>query len=309
MSNVNFSFDDGSLLEILKNYVTGHITKNKFQSYLNEMEDIVNTILSNQYGNIYFPDSFQYEKIQDKQIFEILSCPSDSERDLYIRIHQLIRRFIIYIAEDELDEKIYAEDNGYMASSFMSKRYCVLISNRQVQLMSWWNESRHAYAHEKSEILPSYRKAIYHTNSSYKDIAIYADKLWPNCFFHTEAKKFDRFELSEVLYLPIVLNHLDYFNDRAQQDFIKGSEVFVQIANSQDVQLSPESVKTRDSSDKMKLRDIIINDIKVRCEWHSKLSSTTGRIHFHHGLSLPSEVITETKNKVIIGKYVKHLET
>ena len=112
-----------------------------------------------------------------------------------------------------------------------------------------------------------------------------------------------------MTYLNTALIHLDYLNDHAQVDYALGSESFIINANRYNVTLSPESVNTRSSDKKMKLRDITINNKKIRCEWHTKLSKTSGRIHFHHGLNLSSDISMTTLNRVIIGKFAKHLDT
>lgn len=309
VSEIPFSFDDGSLFNNIENYVSGRITKEQLQNYITRMQDIINKVLNDKYGTVFFPDSFEREKIQGKEICHLLLNPSPNDRDIYLRIIILINRLSKFVSEDELDLDIYDSDNKFVSSSFINNRYCILISDRNVTSMNWWDDKKHAHANSTESITACFRKIIFTTKQSYREITKYSEKLWPNCYFHDDAKNFNKLGLPEVQYRDTVLSHLNYFNDYAQNDFTQGAETFQVLARNKKVDLSPESVNTQKAKRKMNSRYISVNKTNVLCDWHSKITRTSGRIHFHYGLHLPPDVTSTTKNKFIIGIYTTHLAT
>lgn len=309
MAEATFVFDDGSLYSKLSAYLNSTLSKDEFTSYLNKMEEIFIHIQKKEYGVIYFTDVFLYEKINDEFISEILYSSSGTDRDLFLRICKLDSYFRKYVADDEMNDEIMSNDSGFIASSFIDNRYCAFISDRDIKHKSWWDKNKHFYVEDNQTILSSYRDIVYSKYSNYADISNYAAKLWSNCYFHNEASRFEKFEVSEIQYLSTMLHHLNYLNDHAKQDYKLGSDKFIESAKQNGINLSPESTKTRASNSKMKLRNIKINSTDVCCEWHSKLTPQAGRIHFHHGDNQHTSITTITENRVIIGKYVKHLST
>lgn len=309
MAESNFAIDDRSFIEELTHNENGTKAQAEFSKYLTFMESISNTIASEKYGDIYTPESIFQEKINGKEIYKILGSRAGANRDVYLRAFTLFRRSKTYVTEDHLDLGVYACDNEYASSSFIQNRNCGFISIRNVEIAEWWDKSRHTLVNNKLSALCSYRKNIYNNNQSYADVKTYSEKLWPNCYFHRTAARFNQFQIPEIAFLPIALRHLDYLNDYTQSHFPLGGEQFTAEANKFDVSLSPESPKTRSSTSKMNQRKIKINSKDITCEWHSKLDHSAGRIHFHSGLNLRSDIMGLTKDKVIIGKFVKHLDT
>lgn len=307
MANIPFVIDDGCLIVKLTGYLNNQLSKSDFSKYLDSIDTITQKISKDKIGTIYFDDNFSLEKIGGKRIGEILYTPSTTNRDLFLRLSLLQRSASIYSADDEIDLSIFLVSDNYVSSSFIQNRFAGFISDRNITSCAWWDSNKNFQVSKVDDLLACYRGILFNTHQSYSQLSTYSEQLWPNCYFHNEAKRFNQFGLKEITYLPNLLTHLSYLNDCSQQDYSCGGTAFIQKASVAGVTLSPESPKTKSSQTKMKERDIIINNISVRCEWHTKLHATQGRVHFHEGTGLAKEVIDKTNNRVIIGKFASHL--
>lgn len=309
MAEVSYVIDDASLIDYIKEFEAGNKTKEEINEYLQNLELVLRKITDSEYGNVYIPDTIHSEVIRGKKLFQLLSVPPAGKRDIYLRFQVLINRIQLFIAEDHLDLEVYESDEEFVSSSFIQNKVCGFISSRKVDNESWWNPNEHTYIESASDTLTCYRKYNYHFKQTFFDISKDASKLWPNCYFHSSARRFSQFQISEILFLPKALSHLDYLNDFSQEHFTLGSDEFKQVSHEFGVTLSPESSKTRNSPSKMNFRKVEINGETVTCEWHTKLDCTKGRIHFHVGHNISQVINNETRSRVIIGKFVKHLPT
>lgn len=309
MANTIFSLDDRAFFEILKGFTEKVISKSEFISFIVKIEGVIDGINKEQLGVVYFPASFLSERINGKSINEILLSANDENRDVLLKTRLLINKTVQFCSEDEMIDEIYDYDGSTVSSSFIQGRVCGFISNRNPASEYWWNEGNHSLVTRVEDIRPSYRKSIYCSYGSYSEIKSYSDKLWPNCFFTNHSSRFSQLSIHEMSNLSTVLSHLDYLNDYAQLHFSFGRDLFISKANEFNVELSPESPKTRVSDKLMRKRNVKINDKEVCCEWHTKITKTAGRIHFHEGRNTHNEVKSITSEKVIIGRYEKHLST
>lgn len=152
-------------------------------------------------------------------------------------------------------------------------------------------------------------------NNDFDDEDIYAvrDCLFNNLYYVPTDFSFSRFGVSSLDLKKIFVDHLAFLNDRAQLLYQEDSSNFEFIANAAGINLSPESPQTHRNKSAMKKREISISNNIVICEWHTKITPTKGRIHFHFGINfrenIMHEIKEETKGKLIIGIFCEHLPT
>lgn len=116
---------------------------------------------------------------------------------------------------------------------------------------------------------------------------------------------FGRFEGNYTDLRERVVTILAGLSDHFATEFVRcrGLPRDIQAALSiHQIDLSPESPKTRASTKLMHQRDVIHNGTTFSCEWHAKLEPHRNRIHF----SAPSP---ELKGKILIGLFIRHLPT
>jgi hypothetical protein len=67
-------------------------------------------------------------------------------------------------------------------------------------------------------------------------------------------------------------------------------------------EISPDSPRTHQNKRAMRERDIFINGVSLRCEWHLKLKPHVDRIYFNFGHNM-------SNNRIIVGILCDHLRT
>ncbi|OHU86488.1 MULTISPECIES: hypothetical protein [Pseudoalteromonas] len=153
------------------------------------------------------------------------------------------------------------------------------------------------------------RNSFWNNNFSENDFWKFGSDCFPSLYFDEKCKfRSLGVELSQDLYKWIV-EVLSYLNDFGQEKYLESPGQFINHASSNGVDLSPESPNTKSSAKKMRERDISIKSQSVRCEWHAKYLHDRGRIHFHFGINLLPEITQETKGRLIVGIFAKHLTT
>ena len=183
-----------------------------------------------------------------------------------------------------------------------------LIYNEDV-LTPWWNEHSMYLVHQNDEIAKYYRIQAICELISFQELQGYLDELYPSLYFLDEAKDLSKLGVYHEEYLSLIINHLSYLNDFAQDHYIQDRDSFSQVASAHGVLLSGESSNTRGNKKSDRERYKKIENVDIKFELHTKVSWDKGRIHFHIGNNLPAEVSAITQNKVIVGIVCEHLPT
>jgi hypothetical protein len=156
-------------------------------------------------------------------------------------------------------------------------------------------------------IINFYRDIIEIEDLGELDYILHAQLAFPDLYFVEKIhRQFSNFKQKYTKVRPQVTHHLSFLND----DFRSLCEqnnynmhTVISISKSMDVDLSIESDTTRHDKRAMKEREVIINGESIICEYHTKLTLTHDRIHFHQGKHDIAD------GKIIIGIFAKHLTT
>lgn len=185
--------------------------------------------------------------------------------------------------------------------------YGGLISVDDATGFSWWDENRMTLVDNEVKIRGHYRKVIDYdySVSLLQDVSEVA---FDNIFFNIPLKNLSKLGVCHVLHKEAILSHFGYLNDYAQSEYLDSPDQFIAKAASKGVTLSPESPQTHKDSKAMDQRTFQIGGNNVLCEWHTKITPTEGRIHFHFGRNLPKEVNDTTSGKLIVGAFVDHFK-
>lgn len=119
----------------------------------------------------------------------------------------------------------------------------------------------------------------------------------------------------------LVTKHLTALNDVFPDVFARHhgnpSETSRELAARCGVDASPESPNTRANGSAMREREVAVSNVlsgrrsllvrrTVTCEWHTKITPVSDRIHFHPGLGGAPES-RPAEGKVIVGIFARHL--
>lgn len=266
--------------------------KNKLVSLL----DLID-VCSKNFTKVFYSENWEAETENGLSVNDVLSDPkvySDSElRDEYLRIYALLNKCDSANTQsgDLLGrEEVINTDFGLICNdSFQSDTFNLI--------------------KDQSNALNYLRNSFWCNNFSESDFWKFNCDCFPNLYVY-EKVKFRNLgiELNQELYKWIV-GVMSYLNDYGQVKYLESPDQFIIHASSNGIDLSPESPNTKGSPRKMKERDISINSHSVRCEWHAKYLYNKGRIHFHFGNNLLPDITQETKDKLIVGIFAKHLST
>ncbi len=106
---------------------------------------------------------------------------------------------------------------------------------------------------------------------------------------------------------PMVTQHLAMLNDHFPAIFAqhKGQPdpIMREVRARFGIELSPESPGTRRNKAAIRQRLVQVGPHTLPCQWHTKLSRTAGRIHFHPG---DPHILG---GKLLIGLFADHLDT
>ena len=252
---------------------------------------------SKEFTKVYYSENWEAVTENGLSVNDVLSDPevySDPDlRDEYLRIYALLNKC------DSADtqngdllgrEAVFNTDFGLICNdSYQSNDFNLITDQRG--------------------ILNYIRDSFWNNNFRESDFWKYSYDCFPSLYIY-ENIKFRNLgiELSQNLYRWIV-KVLAYLNDYGQEKYLESPEQFIIHASSNGIDLSPESPNTKGSPKKMKERDVTINSQSVRCEWHAKYLYDRGRIHFHFGNNLLPDITQETKDRLIVGIFARHLKT
>lgn len=153
-----------------------------------------------------------------------------------------------------------------------------------------------------------YRAIIEIENLNEADYIFHTPLAFPDLYFVQDIhKQFRKFNQKYSVVRSQVTRHLsalnDDFRDLCEQHNHNMEMVFRILKSDKGIDVSGESHPTRQNRTAMREREVIIDGETVVCEYHTKLTNTYDRIHFHIG----KQGIAE--GKVIIGIFADHLTT
>lgn len=187
-----------------------------------------------------------------------------------------------------------------------------LITKTDYNGENWWDEQRFKCICQIYRPLDHHRycvqKSLANNESLFWEIV---DDLFPNLYFNkdTSRLKFSNLSVMEHDFFKWIVESFSYLNDLAVKDYQSNPKDFKARASAQGLDLSPESPNTHRCKKKMMARNIEINGEEVCCEWHVKYKYDKGRIHFHVGQNLSSNIKKYAGDKLIIGIVCDHLPT
>lgn len=151
-----------------------------------------------------------------------------------------------------------------------------------------------------NEKINFYRQCLDREARSETEYMAVAPLAFPDLIFADElASQFRRFREPYLTIRIKVTRHLSALNDQLPNLLgLPPSEIQARMG----IDLSLESPQTHQNQRAMRDRRVIVRGTEIVCEWHTKISPTFDRIHFHCGLP-------ELGGKPIIGLFVDHLAT
>ncbi len=165
----------------------------------------------------------------------------------------------------------------------------------------------HFVADEES-ILIFYRSIIETEDLNERRFVEHGRLAFPNLYFAADIhKQFRKFRQDYLRARRLVTRHLSALNDHFRGVYSR-SGFQPDLASKEfktcwDVAMSRESPKTRKNKRAMKEREVVVDNVALCCEWHTKLTPTHDRIHFHQG----EEDVAD--GKIVIGIFAEHLST
>jgi len=244
------------------------------------------------------------ENIYDKTLagapfHEILYHNFNEMRDTIIQIQKLIDRADIYPDT--------ADDNHALAK-LISDGFGAIVSTGPLETDMSWNPSRMHKIASKKEIPDFLRRAFINDKKTEKDLVQFIPYMYPALIF-AEHPCFKKLSLPFSSTIANLISHLSYLNDYANLHFNRNHQdhEIIALAGSQGVSMSPEGPRTRSNNRAMREREITIQNVKIMCEWHTKLTPTTGRIHFNAKSNRLDDIKRIIGEKVLVGLFVDHL--
>ncbi len=157
-------------------------------------------------------------------------------------------------------------------------------------------------------LLAFYRDVAEIESLNEKEFIRHGNLAFPQLYFVPDIdKQFRKFRQSYPEVRPVVTRHLSVLNDHFQEIYeecsYKSDCLIRRFQSGWDISISQESPKTKKNKKATRQREVTAEGIFLRCEWHTKLTPTYDRIHFHQGM--PGIL----KGRIIIGIFAEHLGT
>ncbi|EKF9172074.1 hypothetical protein ACLB4W_000050 [Vibrio cholerae] len=307
-----YVMDDGCVFHTIKEALEGNLNSEDIYYYEKNISDIHTLVASEFEKKVYISDDYTNYHINDKYIYEHLSCSMDANlRDPFLLLFVTLERLTKFDSELCINDSVFSIDE-FFASSFIQGKLSGFITNRDVATSAWWDSSLHRKLKCKNEAADIFKDKLLSDGVNYQSIFEYKHIFWPNCYFHIgTTNRFSNLCVPEIQNLPILVRHLDFL-DKEAKDLYNNYPMpdrFISEASAKGIDLSPESPSTRRNSAAMAQRKITINGKEVLCEWHTKLQATAGRVHYCLNFSEPDEISESVKGRVIIGIFTEHFDT
>lgn len=307
-----YVLDDGCVFNTIKNALELHLSPQDIVDYEEKISNISSLVRGEFKKSVYISDDYQCFKINENYIYEHLShSDNPSYRDSFLLLFITLEKLDKFDSECHIDDGVYEKDE-FFASSFIQNKYSGFITSRNLTDEDWWDNRLHHKLCTTEDVVQVEKSKFLIDGCNYQQFYDYKHLFWPECYFHNgTTNRFSNLSVSEQQYLAVLIRHLDFLDKDARSIFSLNPEPsrFIAEAASKGVDLSPESPNTHRNSSAMSERVIDIGHSPVSCEWHTKITPTTGRVHFNLNINelecLPSEV----KNKLIVGIFAGHLTT
>lgn len=260
-------------------------------------------------SSLYLTSNVLMIKCGNDDLCNILYGPLTQDPDLRDYLLRLAR--IIDEANSYKIDKSETHEHNSEAHMALYHNKAGGLLYKEYEKLSWWNDSSMILVDSKIKILSLFRKLPAYHNIGLSEFDSYLEKCFPNIYFLDDARDFSKTDISEKndTKLSIIIKHLSYLNDHAQDDYLTDPEQFEQKALSHGVELSRESSNTKRNQNAVKERTKIVNEESLFFELHTKLSREKGRIHFHIGSSLSEKINRLSRGRLIVGIVCKHLST
>ncbi len=161
-----------------------------------------------------------------------------------------------------------------------------------------WNEAR---------LITYYRKLFEIEATPEDDFLALATLAFPRLLLHPQHTQFNKFHHDYSTLRKSVIEHLSAINDHFRSIHEQCKFDHNCVTNHMQalfgVTMTMESTQTRNNTKAIAQRDVVHNNVKYRCEWHSKLYPTIDRIHFC------PEANNAIDGRILIGIFVDHLPT
>lgn len=289
----DFILEEDSLFDILKNITN---RTDEFCDLVSSAESVIDSPISNL---LVAEDFYSLEK--DGENIANLLYANQGNGD----IRDIITRLDIATARAE-----FVPQNKSALDFLKDRSFGAIIAEKEISTLSWWNSSSMIIVSTPDEFTLALRRLFLIERHTERDFEAFCEEMFDNIYFHARPSLgslgLDFHEHTEDLIL-----HLSYLNDQAARDFSsgEGDHVIIAKAGSYGVEISPESPKTRANKAAMSERNITICEETLCCEWHTKLTKTRGRIHFHAGARRSEKISSKVGTKVIVGVFADHLTT
>lgn len=226
-------------------------------------------------------------------------------RDGKLALQLLVSRLVSFPAH------LQCNSTGSFGLSFLEKEGIgSLLSNSLPSSINWWNDDGMSLVSNSEELKGALRKHFVVAKIEQKYFKNFSEEMFPNIYFHEPADKIKALGVSYEDYIKKIIDYFSYLNDFALEHFESDEDrLIIGFAGSKGVEISPESVNTRQNPRAIAKRDVVINGENLRCEWHAKITSTQGRIHFYARKGRPDAIFEKTGSKVVVGIMVDHLPT
>lgn len=286
---VNFAIEKNSLTNAII-----HLFQDKTR--LVKLLDLID-ISSKEFTKIFYSDYWEDESENGISVNQVISDTRlylDPElRDEYLRFYALLDKC----------ESVDTSKGDLLGRNEVNNTDFGLICNDIYQSANF------TLIKDQRSALNYIRNCFWAKSFDESDFWKFSSDCFPSLYIHENIKfKGLGVALNQSLYKWIV-EVFSYLNDFGKDKYLESPEQFINHASSKGIELSPESPNTKSSPKKMRERDISIKSQSVRCEWHAKYQYDRGRIHFHFGNNLLPEITRETKGKLIVGIFAKHLTT
>ena len=303
---MDFSFyvDDNCLIDVVSKVETD-------SSDLKSILELIDLVLDTSKATVFVSEDCLTSKIGNESACDFVygTLMNTHHKDLSLELQVLLDRMDEFDPDDffhdDYDDK---EDGGSCAYLVLkTNRFGALIGLYDSSSFSWWDGSSMTLIDNRKSIRDHYRK-IFNANYTLPLLDEICMNVFDNIYFHSPIKDIDNIGVCINQFKDSIIKHLSYLNDSAQFDYLNDSKKFINKAGSAGIDLSPESPNTHSDKEAMKARTIQINGHDVVCEWHTKITPTKGRIHFHFGSNLPSKVSSVTEGKLIVSAFVDHFK-
>lgn len=296
---MNFFMDENFVAGCLDNLID-HL------STFEQLVDVLDKITSSEPTKLYYIRDLHSLEFNGVLFADLLyaHCADGNYRDLILRFDMAVQR-----GESEFLENGRSLESGVVELARLGVGGCV--TGLDYSSEEWWRDGKICTAFDLTSFQLALRFLFNALEMQPEHLDRLGELMFPDIYFHADPTDLKRMGIGYREYASAIICHLSYLNDFAMLDFEGNLPAqIIQLAASRGVDISPESVNTHGNKRAMARRRIEINDSPLVCEWHTKFTFDSGRIHFHARPCVYHDDIKKvTGSKVIVGIIAGHLPT